>query len=361
MAAITLEGVTTRYPVDSKYDGVTDVSLRIRDGEYFCLVGPAGSGTTSVLRAIAGLDAPERGEVRFDDDVMTDVPPNERGASMLFENLALYPNRTGYGNVGHPLEVAGVPEADRRERVEAIAERLGIGHLLDRTPDTFSGGEKQRVGIARTIVRESDVYLLTEPLGGLDAKLRRQLRVLLKRLHEDVEGTFVHATQNQAEAMSVADRIAVFRDGRLQQIGTPTELYDRPATRFVAEYVGSPRANFLDGSVDAGRLAFGPFAVDAPSGVASGGYVVGVRPRDVRLRRDPSPDAVEGTVDVTEPLGADTIVDVDLGAVRLRTVCRQDWAHDLTGGSTVFVTIGPDDVYLIDPDSEAVVHAPPRS
>ncbi|MFB6134087.1 MAG: ABC transporter ATP-binding protein, partial [Halanaeroarchaeum sp.] len=219
MADIELKGITKSYAPGSKYCNVDGIEFTVEDGEFFCIAGPSNSGKTSTLRLIAGLDDPDAGDIRFDGQSVVDVGPADRGASMVFENLALYPNRTGFENIGHPLKIQGVPEEERRQRVEELSESIGIDHLLDRRPDTFSGGEKQRVGIARAIIKDAAVHLMDEPLAGLDAKIRKTMRIELARLQNEMGATFIYATQDQEEALSVADRIAVVRDGTVQQIG----------------------------------------------------------------------------------------------------------------------------------------------
>lgn len=364
MATIEAKGLVKRYPVDSRFCTVADVSFAVEDGEYFCLVGPSGGGKTSTLRLIAGIDDPDAGDVYFDGASMAAVPPNERNVSFVFENLALYPNKTGRGNIAHPLAVQGVPEAERNERVEEIAERLGITHLLDRQPGTFSGGEKQRVGIARALVGESSVYLLDEPLGGLDAKLRQELRVLLKEIHQDMGGTFIHVTHSQEEAMSVADRMAVMREGSVHQIGTPIELYDEPDDEFVTSFIGSPSINLIDGRVEDGRLSAGPFTFDTSAmggDLAPGAYRVGVRPQDARLSRSVDPDGFEASIIVTEPLGAETIVDLSVDGHELRVVSDERWVQQEMGiGDTVGLSVVAADLYLIDAESGEVVAVPGR-
>lgn len=365
MATIEAHGLAKQYPVDSSFCTVGDVSFTVEDGEYFCLVGPSGSGKTSTLRLIAGIDDPDGGEVSFDGKSMAEVPPNERNVSFVFENLALYPNKTGRQNIAHPLSVQGVEASDRDERVEEIAGRLGITHLLDRKPGTFSGGEKQRVGIARALVGQSSVYLLDEPLGGLDAKLRQELRMLLKEIHQDMGGTFIHVTHSQEEAMSVADRMAVMREGTVHQIGTPTGLYDEPDDEFVARYIGSPTMNFLPGMVTDGRLEAGPFEFDTAAldpDLSEGEHTVGIRPADVPLTRTMEADGYEATIVITEPLGAETIVDVTVDDVELRVVSDERWVQqELDIGDTVGLSVTANDLYLVESESGAVVKSPDRS
>lgn len=361
MARIELEVVSKSYSRRSKYCDVENLSFTVEDGEFFCLVGPTNAGKTTTLRLIAGLDRPARGEVRIDGERVTETDPHERGASMLFQNLALYPNKTGYGNMAHPLEVAGVPEDERGERVEDLAEKLDIAHLLDRQPATFSGGEKQRVGIGRALIPEATAYLLDEPLGGLDAKLKTEMRVELDRLHTELGDTFVLATHDQEEAMSVADRIAVYRAGGIEQIGTPTELYDTPANEFVGSFIGEPAMNLLDGRVADGSVRSTeldlPLETDS-AGIEDGDYRLGLRPHDGALRPEPRSGDLEATVDVAEPLGQETVVDVGVGGVDLRLVSTEPFAKRLEHGDVVGLSLTGDDFYLFDADDGSLVYSP---
>lgn len=361
MARIELEDVTKSYSRRSKYCDVEGLSFTVEDGEFFCLVGPTNAGKTTTLRLIAGLDKPARGEVRIDSERVTEMDPHERGASMLFQNLALYPNKTGYGNMAHPLEVAGVPEDERRDRVEDLADTLDITHLLDRQPGTFSGGEKQRVGIGRALIPDASAYLLDEPLGGLDAKLKTEMRVELDRLHTELGDTFVLATHDQEEAMSVADRIAVYRSGGIEQIGTPTELYDTPATEFVASFIGEPAINLVDGRVANGTLQTGDLQLSsgaALNDVEDTEYRLGLRPHDGTLRPDPQGGDLEADVDVAEPLGQETVVDVTVSGVDLRLVSTEPFAKRLEHGDDVGLTLTGDDFYLFDVADGSLVHSP---
>jgi multiple sugar transport system ATP-binding protein len=351
MTKINISNLSKRYPINSKFCNVDGMGFTVEDGEFFCLVGPSNVGKTSTLRLIAGLDDPDEGTIEYGARSMADVAPSERGASLLFDNLALYPNKTGFENIEHPLKIEGVPEAERRDRVEEMAEELSISHLLDRTPETFSGGEKQRVGIARTMISESEVYLLDDPLGGLDAKLKKRLRFELKRIHEELGGTFIYVTHDQEEAMSVADRIAVCRDGRIEQIGEPEELFDRPTSRFVAEFIGSPKMNVLAGVLSDGHMTVGPFGIDIggePTDVTDGEYAVGIRPSDISLLKHADDSDYTATVTVTEPLGAETIVDIEVEGTELRCLTSKAFAKDLDSGAEVSISISSEHIYLID-------------
>jgi multiple sugar transport system ATP-binding protein len=350
MASVSVEDVTKRYKAGSQYCNLEGVDFAVSDGEFFCLIGPSGSGKTSTLRLIAGLDDPDTGTVQYDGEPVLDVPANERGASLLFESLALYPNRTGFENIVHPLEVQGMEVEERRRRVEELAEVMGISHLLDRTPETFSGGEKQRVGIARSIIKDATVHLLDEPLQGLDAKLKKQMRVELNRLQREVGETFVYATNDQEIAMSIADRIAVMRDGRVEQIGTPVELYDEPVNRFVAKFIGSPSINFVDATIQGDELTAGPvtFANDHRLDEYAGSWVAGIRPHDIEITRDVDASPFKGTIDIVEPLGGETIVDIGADGVTLRVSTREPYAPDLDAGDEIGFTVDYSDLYVFD-------------
>lgn len=361
MVSISLQGVTKRFPPNSGYCDVDGLDIDIEANEFFCIVGPSNSGKTTTLRLIAGLEEPAAGTIEIDGRPVGDTAPHERDVSMQFENLALYPNKTGFENIAHPLEVKGATEAIRRERVNEWADKLGITHLLDRTPETFSGGEKQRVGVARALVADSAAYLLDEPLGGLDAKLRKELRIELKRLHNEIKQTFVMSTHNQEEAMSVADRMAVIDDGRVHQVGPPEELYDRPVNRFVAGFIGSPTMNFYPGQYDGDTLTLGDLTLEAAyDGLDDGNYTVGVRPHDLELTDDAGRGTFDGTVVVSEPQGAETVVDVAVNGTELRIVTRGSAGRELDSGHSVGVSLDHHDCYLIDPDDDRVVRCPDR-
>lgn len=358
MATVELEGVTKAFSAGSQYCTVEDIGFQVNDGELFCLVGPSNSGKTTTLRLVAGLETPDAGDIRFDDDSVVDVPANERGASLLFEELALYPKRTGAENIGHPLKVAGVPPDDRRDRVEDLAGTLGIEHLLDRPPETFSGGEKQRVGIARTIIKDAAIHLLDEPLEGLDAKLKKSMRVELSRLQHDLGETILYATNDSETAMSVADRMAIIRHGSIVQIGTPLDLYDEPVNRFVANFIGTPSIELVDGRVEDATVHLGPLAVaggDRVAGLDGTVETVGIRPQDLSLTESPDGATFAGEVIVVEPLGPKSIVDVDLDGLDLRVVTRDLFARDLDRGDPVGVDLEGSDLYLFDGNEDTVL------
>ncbi|MFK8252969.1 ABC transporter ATP-binding protein [Ancylobacter terrae] len=246
MSQVTLTGVTKRF---GSYEALRGIDLGIADGEFMVFVGPSGCGKSTLLRLICGLEAPTSGTIAFDGRDMRGVPPAQRHLAMVFQSYALYPHMSVADNMGFALRMAGVPKAERAERVARAADILQITRLLDRRPKELSGGQRQRVAIGRAIVREPSLFLFDEPLSNLDAELRVDMRYELAELHRRLGTTMIYVTHDQVEAMTMADRIAVLRDGRVEQVGTPAELYERPTNRFVAGFIGSPRMNMLAASV----------------------------------------------------------------------------------------------------------------
>jgi ABC-type sugar transport system ATPase subunit len=306
MAAIALDNVRKRHPGSAR-PAVRDVSLAVADGERLAIVGPSGSGKSTVLRLIAGLESPTSGRIRIDGADVTDVPPESRDLAMVFQSYALYPHMTVRANLGFGLRMRGTPRGEIEARVAATAEALGLGPLLDRRPAALSGGERQRVALGRAIVRHPRAFLFDEPLSNLDPRLRGDTRAELVALHQRLGATMIYVTHDQEEAMTLGQRIAVLREGALEQIATPEDLYDRPANRFVARFIGSPPMNVLEGQAAA------PVAPpEVAERVAREALAVGIRPQDVALR-PPAGAAVAGTVSVVEPLGHASIVHVATG------------------------------------------------
>jgi multiple sugar transport system ATP-binding protein len=295
------------------YTAVNGINLQIRHGEFLILVGPSGCGKTTTLNMISGLETPTSGQIVIGDMVVNDLEPGERGLGMVFQDLALFPHMTVFENIAFGLRVKKVPEHDVRTRVTAAAAALHIEPLLDKLPRQCSGGESQRVALARTIVTNPAVFLMDEPLSSLDAKLRVDMRTELKSLHKRLGATFVYVTHDQAEAMTMADRIVVMSKGRIEQVGAPLDIYDRPATRFVAGFFGTPTMNFLEGTVEAngGSRLFRaedlehPLPAGVPAGLAGRKVVLGVRSEHV-LVNDGA--IFTGTAQLTEPLGDMTLV-----------------------------------------------------
>src|SRR5262250_859812 len=271
MASVAINGVGKAF---GSIHVIHDVNIEIRDGEFVVLVGPSGCGKSTLLRMIAGLEHISAGEIRIADRVVNHVPPKERDVAMVFQNYALYPHMTVAANMGFSLMLRGAAKREIDARVKEAADILGLGPLLGRYPRQLSGGQRQRVAMGRAIVRDPQVFLFDEPLSNLDAKLRVAMRSEIKGLHQRLKTTTVYVTHDQVEAMTMADRIAIMRGGRIEQVGRPLEVYDRPANRFVAEFIGSPAMNFLpaeiaaSGASRAARLAGGPL-LPLPAGIAA--------------------------------------------------------------------------------------------
>ena len=291
MSSITLTGVSKR--VDATV-AVDDVSLTIADRELLVLLGPSGCGKSTVLRMIAGLEQPTAGEIRIGDRVVTDVEPKDRDLAMVFQSYALYPHMTVRANIEFPLRSRGVAKDERATQVQAAAEMLGLDELLDRKPAQLSGGQRQRVALARAVVRRPAAFLMDEPLSNLDAKLRAATRVELVDLQRRLEATVVYVTHDQVEAMTMGHRVAIMDQGVLRQIGSPQDVYDRPANLFVARFIGTPPMNIVDGD-----------AADTLAGRELAGTVVGVRPEHLALVADTTSDdrVLTGTVELVEHLG----------------------------------------------------------
>jgi ABC-type sugar transport system ATPase subunit len=289
-------------------EAVKDLDLEIADGEFMVLVGPSGSGKTTALRMLAGLESITAGEVSIGDRVVNKIAPRERDIAMVFQDYALYPQMTVFDNLAFGLRRRKVPKPDIDRRVSDAARLLDIEPLLARRPGQLSGGQAQRVALGRALVREPQVFLMDEPLSNLDAKLRTQTRGEIRRLQQEVRTTTVYVTHDQVEAMTMGDRIAVMNHGVLEQVGTPEELYERPANRFVAGFIGSPAMSFIEPG-DANRLLPG---VQRPAN-----SVVGVRPEHARPWRDGLIGPLRGDVAFVEALGRETFVGVDVGSTRL--------------------------------------------
>jgi ABC-type sugar transport system ATPase subunit len=304
MPGVTLEEVTKEFPGGAV--AVDSLSLEVEDGEFMILVGSSGCGKTTALRMIAGLEKPTAGTIRIGAQVVNDLSGRERDVAMVFQNYALYPHMTVARNLAYPLRQRRVPKREIARRVNEVAEMLSLDELLKRRPAQLSGGQRQRVAMGRALVREPAVFLLDEPLSNLDAKLRVQMRAALKRLHGRLGITTVYVTHDQVEAMTLGDRIAVISDGKLQQLGHPQDVYDRPANVFVAGFIGSPAMNLLRGRIRGGQITAGDLTLTRP-GIADGELIVGIRPEALRPAANGMP-SLDFHVAVVEPLGDEVIV-----------------------------------------------------
>jgi ABC-type sugar transport system ATPase subunit len=348
MARVVFDQVTKRF---DDVVAVDRLDLDIADGEFLVLLGPSGCGKSTALRMIAGLDEPSEGEIRIDDHIVNDVDPKDRDLAMVFQSYALYPNMSVRRNIAFPLKPRGVPKAEVTQRVGEVAEMLGLGALLDRKPGQLSGGQRQRVALARAIVRQPRVFLMDEPLSNLDAKMRLQTRGDLVDLHRRLGTTFVYVTHDQAEAMTMADRVAVLSDGRLQHVGPPQQVYDRPANLFVARFLGSPAMNVVPGMLDGDTLAVGGARLARPIGGDGTRRVeVGVRPEHLALAAaNGAVDHLPAAVELVESLGHERLVRcaVDGGTVVVRV--GADAPEPAVGDRVAVRVVGR--LHLFDPDT----------
>ena len=309
---IRFQNVGKRY---GELTVVDDLSLEIADGEFVVLLGPSGCGKTTTLRMLAGLESVTSGDIYIGDERINDVPTQRRDLAMVFQSYALYPHMSIAENIGYPLRVRKLDQNERRNRVARVAKLLEIEPLLERKPRQLSGGERQRVALARAIVREPRAYLMDEPLSNLDARLRVQMRGELKRLQHQLGTTTIYVTHDQAEAMTLASRVAVMKKGRLQQFDTPLNIYNHPANRFVAEFVGSPSMNFIEGRVDQGFFVSDSLRV--PINYPNGAVTLGLRPEHITVLTEPQDGAIPATVYVTELMGNETFVFLTVGPHKL--------------------------------------------
>ncbi len=363
MAQVTLRNVTKRF---GNFTAVRNVTLEIQDGELMVLVGPSGCGKTTLLRMIAGLEDVTEGEIRIGDRLVNDVPPRDRDIAMVFQNYALYPHMSVYDNIAFGLKLRKVPRREIDRRVRQVAELLGIADKLRSKPKELSGGQRQRVAVGRAIVREPQVFLFDEPLSNLDAKLRVHMRAELQELHRKLQTTTIYVTHDQVEAMTLGQRVAVLRDGVLQQVDTPKRLYDRPANVFVAGFIGSPAMNFLPGRLGeegGGLVAQGPgFRLELPEPAAerASGSVgreiwVGIRPEHLKPAApapEDDPCTLRVRVRVVEPLGSELIIHGDLEGGNQEIVAKLDPEVSVAVGEELRLAPLPEKIHLFDKESE---------
>jgi multiple sugar transport system ATP-binding protein len=332
---------------------VDNLSLQINDGEFVVLLGPSGCGKTTTLRMLAGLEHATSGDILIHNQRINDVPTQHRDLAMVFQSYALYPHMTIAENIGYPLRVRKVSKSEQQQRVKRVAELLEIESLLDRKPKQLSGGERQRVALARAIIREPRAYLMDEPLSNLDARLRVQMRGELKRLQHQLKTTTIYVTHDQAEAMTLAHRVAVMRKGKLQQFDSPLNLYEQPANRFVAEFVGSPSMNFVTGRIEGEKFVSRDLAVELSEAQLrrlSGEILLGIRPEHIRIEMTPSAHAIEATVYVTELMGNETFVFLNIGANRFIARAPAEFRAEFE--TKVWVSFVTDKAHFFDSKSE---------
>jgi len=365
MASITYEHVWKRF---GDVLAVQDLDIHIEDKEFLVFVGPSGCGKTTSLRLLAGLEEITEGDIFIGDRLVNDVPPKDRDIAMVFQSYALYPHMTVYDNMAFGLKLRKTPKAEIENRVKEAADILGIGNLLDRKPKQLSGGQRQRVAVGRAIVRDPAVFCMDEPLSNLDAKLRVQARAEISKLHQRLETTFIYVTHDQTEAMTMGTRIAVMRDGVLQQIDAPQHLYDLPNNVFTAGFIGSPAMNFFDATVVASDgktfVDTGAFRVELPDDKAAtyqphqGKRVIfGMRPEDVYDAEYASPGIfgapVDAQVDVTELMGNEVIVHLLAGDHQF--LARIDPRTSFRVGNTVRVVMNMHNCHIFDQETEEAI------
>jgi multiple sugar transport system ATP-binding protein len=371
MANVTYDKVYKRF---GEVTAVDNMNLRVADKEFLVLVGPSGCGKTTALRLLAGLEEITEGTISIEDRVVNDVAPKDRDIAMVFQSYALYPHMSVFDNMAFGLKLRKTPKNEIKRRVEEAAQILGIEHLLDRKPRQLSGGQRQRVAVGRAIVREPKVFLFDEPLSNLDAKLRVQTRAEITKLHQRLQTTFIYVTHDQVEAMTMGDRIAVMRDGLVQQCDTPLGLFNSPANRFVAGFIGSPPMNFLDATLhrqdDGLHVDAEHFRVRLPdpaepereqrlAGYVGKPVVFGIRPTDIFDSANPGPvevtaaNTIQVQVDVIEPMGAESVLYLSVGDETL--VASVDSATAAQEGEALDVVLNMSKAHLFDPGTDQAI------
>ncbi|MEM7299533.1 MAG: ABC transporter ATP-binding protein [Pseudomonadota bacterium] len=332
MGSITLKQVTKSF---GEVDVIHPIDLEIEDGEFVVFVGPSGCGKSTLLRLIAGLEDVTSGTIEINGSDATNIPPAKRGLAMVFQSYALYPHMSVRKNIAFPLKMAKLDAAEIDRKVNEAAKVLNLSDYIDRRPGQLSGGQRQRVAIGRAIVREPDAFLFDEPLSNLDAALRGNMRLEISELHQTLATTMIYVTHDQVEAMTMADKIVVLRDGVIEQVGSPIELYKNPRNLFVAGFIGSPNMNFASGKI----------------AEEMGAPTIGIRPEHINVSK--SKGSWKGTVGVSEHLGSDTFLHIDVDGVGMLNV-RADGEIDLNHGDTAWLTPDPDKIHKFDASGMAV-------
>ena len=360
MGKIELENVSKVF--DDDVVAVDDMSLVIEDAELVVFVGPSGSGKSTALRLIAGLEKPTSGEIYINDVPVTYVEPQDRNVSMVFQSFALYPHRTVHGNISFPLEARGLPKDEVEEKVREAAAVLEITELLDRKPAQLSGGQQQRVALGRAIVRDPEVFLMDEPLANLDERLRKVMQAEMVRLQRSLDTTMVHVTHNQEEAMTMGDRIVVMNRGTIQQVAPGREAYLKPRNRFVAEFIGTPRMNIIEGTVDGST-----FVASRPDvtlripehlgdGASADELTLGIRPEHTQVVDSPDEYTLTGTVEVIELMGDEQVIHVDVDGTEI--LSKLSAAVPIEETQTIHVRLVPERIHLFDgtePEADRIV------
>ncbi len=362
MAEVKLKNITKRF---GSVIAVNNVSLNVKDGEFMVLLGPSGCGKTTTLRLIAGLEMPDEGEIYIGNELVNELPPKDRDVAMVFQSYALYPHMKVYDNIAFPLKLRGMSKEEIDRRVKEVAKMLRISELLDRKPAQLSGGQQQRVALARAIIREPKVFLMDEPLSNLDAKLRVYMRAELKRLQKELKVTTIYVTHDQLEAMTMADRIAVMNEGRIQQVGEPGEIYEHPQNLFVAGFIGSPPMNFIEGSVKVSEdrcfVDLGVAEVPVHRHIANkvlergvNEVIVGIRPENIDIVEKP----IEGRINirtevyVVEPMGPEWLIDFKIADKIFKVKAKE---ARFRVGDKVYISFRMDDVYIFDKKTQKLI------
>ncbi|MBQ7761751.1 MAG: sn-glycerol-3-phosphate ABC transporter ATP-binding protein UgpC [Clostridia bacterium] len=368
MASLSLKHIYKKYP--GGVTAVSDFCLEIQDKEFVIFVGPSGCGKSTTLRMIAGLEEITEGELYIGDKLMNDIAPKDRDIAMVFQNYALYPHMTVYENMAFGLKLKKTPKEEIKRRVEEAAEILGITHLLDRKPKAMSGGQKQRVALGRAIVRNPKVFLLDEPLSNLDAKLRATMRTELTKIHKRVGTTFVYVTHDQVEAMTMATRIVVMKDGLIQQVDTPQNLYDKPVNMFVAGFIGTPQMNFINAVLEKKEedvyISFEGYSLKLPHEKATDPaiqdyigkeVVAGIRPECIHdepiYLSTMSENVIDVSVDVTELMGAEIYLYLSIG--EQNATARVSSRSQARAGDTISVAVEAGRIHLFDKDTQKYI------
>jgi multiple sugar transport system ATP-binding protein len=341
MVAVTLRGVTKRW---GSFVGVSTFDLDIADREFLVLLGPSGCGKTTTMRMIAGLEDPTAGEIRIGGRVVNDLEPKDRDVAMVFQSYGLYPNLTVYENVRFPLKVRRTDKASQDARVRRACDRVELGPLLHRYPRELSGGQRQRVALARAIVREPALFLMDEPLSNLDAKLRVSTRAQIKHLQHELKVTTIYVTHDQIEAMTLADRVVVMDKGRLQQVGTPTDIYERPANLFVAGFIGSPAMNLIEGHLEAGVFHAEGLRIEGLPATVQGAVTLGFRAEDAGIVAQAG--HIAAPIYSVELLGDATLVTIRIGSALAAVRCDKSFRGEI--GSAIMFQIPPAICHLFD-------------
>jgi multiple sugar transport system ATP-binding protein len=351
MASVTYEHVTKRYTSDQT--AVNDLNLQVRDKEFMVLVGPSGCGKSTALRMLAGLEEITDGEIKIGERIVNDVPARERDIAMVFQSYALYPHMSVYDNMAFGLKMRGTPKPEIQSKVQNAAKMLGLDPYLQRKPRQLSGGQRQRVALGRAIVRNPQVFLLDEPLSNLDAQLRVETRINLQKLHRDLGSTFIYVTHDQVEAMTMGDRIAVLRDGLLQQVASPREIYDQPANMYVAGFIGSPKMNFIAVTVHGQNARSSGFDLELPRAPGVDKGTLGIRPEDLTDEVKEGLPTIDMKVEVLEILGSDQYLYGKVGGDDI--VARVDPQFKVFVGDRVKLGVNVRRLHLFDTETEKAI------